>query len=118
MAKKIGIEKNATFEFGGESYELVYDFNLICDAEPLVGANMLEGIARAVSDTLTAAQLRGLLFAFLQTKHPYRPATKDKPASGVSIDQAGRLIRIDTYPVIADAISAAFNRSMPARGSV
>jgi hypothetical protein len=105
--------KAAILEIDGKRYELIYNFNALCAAENLVGCNLFLGLAAVVLNTMTALQFRGILWALLQTKHPYRAATKDKPADGVSVDQVGHMIRLDTCPAIVDAISEALNLSMP-----
>ena len=118
MAKKTSVMptesgvKRAVLKLDGKMFELVYDFNSLCDTEPLVGCNLLHGISAAFLNTMKALQLRGLFYALLQPKQPFIPATKDKPESGISIATAAHMIRVDTMADIAEAISTAFALSM------
>lgn len=51
-----------------QEYTLTYDFNEMCDAEPIVGMNLLTPIAGA--DLLSTRDVRGLLYALLKKAHP------------------------------------------------
>lgn len=116
MAKSMAtkaVKKSATLEIDGARYFLVYDFNAIAEAESLCGVNLLHGISALFLNTMTAMQLRAILYASLQPLQPHKPATKDKPESGVSMAQAGQMIRINTMPAIMTAISEAWALSMP-----
>ena len=75
-----------TLEDDSQEYTLVYDFNQIADAEAVTGVNLLS----AISDmrTMTAVQLRGLLYACLKTAHPT-----------VLVTEAGDLLSRDSITV-------------------
>jgi hypothetical protein len=92
----------ATLRIDGESYNLVYDFNAIAEAEKLAQCNLLHGIASLLASGATAMQLRGLLYAAMRKAHPK-----------MTIDKAGELIRIDTMPDIYEALGEAYRNSMP-----
>ena len=47
-------------------YSLCYDFNQLADAESLTGQNLN---ASYLGGEVTVSQLRGILYAFLRTKH-------------------------------------------------
>ena len=64
------VQKAAPLEIDGQTYQLVYDFNAIAEAERLCGANLLYGITAVFLNALTASQLRGLLYAALQSVQP------------------------------------------------
>ncbi len=97
------VRRAAALEIDGEKYELVYDFNAIAEAETLCGCNLLHGISAMFLNTMTALQLRGILYASLQPLQP-----------GFSMDRIGQMIRIDTMPSIYKAIADAWSLSMPA----
>lgn len=100
---KSGLKK-AILELDGETFELVHDFNIMCEVEPLVGCNLLHGVSALLMSTATGTQMRGLFFAMLQTNHKFKAATKDKPESGVSLLRAGQMIRLETLPAITEAM--------------
>lgn len=92
----------AALEIDGQSYKLAYDFNAIAEAEEAAGCNLLHGISATLLNTMTAAQLRGLLYASLRRAQP-----------NMTIAGAGSMIRLDTMPTIIEKISEAFALSMP-----
>lgn len=74
--------------------KLAFDFNEIVDAEALSGCNLFYAIANPTR--MTAAQLRGLVYACL------KPATYDekkKTASQLTMQEAGDLISLDLKAV-------------------
>ena len=113
LAVIAAVQPNAILEIGGEKFTLVYDFNAIADAEALTGCNLLHGMAATLINTMSAAQLRGLLYASLQTNHPYRPAANGKPESGISLRKAGQMCTLKEAPVIAEKIREAWALSLP-----
>lgn len=84
----------------GETYKLVYDYNAIAEAEAVTRTNLLTGLENLTE--LTAAQLRGLLYAALAVAHP-----------DITVRNAGKMIRLDTLPTITKALATAYNLSMP-----
>lgn len=100
------VEAGAFLAIDGTRYELACDFNTLADHEPVAGCNLLHAIPALLLNTLSAVQLRGLLYASLQRFQPYVPASgKDKPESGVSLMTAGQMVRIETIPDIYAAIA-------------
>jgi xanthosine utilization system XapX-like protein len=71
-------------------FTLVYDFNEIADAEAVCGFNLL--VAVLTPSLINAAQLRGLLYALANTKHP---ATDPK----LGLKHAGDMITKDVMEV-------------------
>ena len=100
------VKPSVTLEIEGEAYRLVFDYNAIADAETLAGCNLLHGISASMFGTLSAAQLRGLLYAALKPEQP-----------AITLKEAGDLIRIDRLPDIYRAISEAWAVSLPANPS-
>lgn len=107
------VQTSAKLTIDGKTYELVYDFNAIAEAERICGANLLHGIAATFLNTLGAAQMRGMLYAALQPRYPYRPVAGDREASGISLADAGRMIRVDTIERIVKALEKAWELSIP-----
>lgn len=75
-----------TLEGDPQEYTLCYDFNQICDAEAVAGANLLNAVANKHS--MNAVQMRGLLYACLKTAHP-----------DVLLKEAGTLLSRDSKTV-------------------
>lgn len=92
----------APLEIDGQTYHLAYDFNAIAEAEKIADCNLLQGIAAVLLNGMTAAQLRGLLYAALLKAQPK-----------TTLSQAGALVRIDTMPDIREALLRAYNASLP-----
>jgi hypothetical protein len=90
----------AKLEVDGNAYKLAYSFNAIAEAETSAGCNLLGGLENLGS--LTALQFRGLLFAALSVAQPK-----------MTIEEVGRLIRLDTKSAIANALAEAYQLSMP-----
>lgn len=84
-------------------YELQYEFNALCDAEAVCGANLLGAVERLLGEggVLSAAQLRGLLYAMIR---PY-PGFPAEPLAGLK--ECGNLIRIDTIGSLLEALGEA-----------
>jgi hypothetical protein len=93
-------EAGAFLTIDGTTYELACDFNTLADHEPVAGCNLLHAIPALLLNTLSAIQLRGLLYASLQKFQPY--VSKN---SGVSLMTAGQMVRVDTIPDIYAAIA-------------
>lgn len=96
------VQPSATLEIDGVKFELLYDYNAIADAEILTGntCNLLHGLVAPSS--ISALQLRGLLLASLKPRQP-----------GLTMAEAGKLIRLDTIHSILRAIGEAWALSMP-----
>jgi hypothetical protein len=88
----------------GKAYTLACDFNTLADHEPATGANLLHAVPGILLNVLSAAQLRGLLYAALQKHHPYRAATKESAESGISWAAAGAMLRVETLPEVYRAL--------------
>jgi hypothetical protein len=84
----------------GVEYELSYDFNRICDCEKQAGCNLLDAIANFLKPS--AEQLRGLIFAAIE-----------RNAKGLTIEQVGALMRIDTIGPLRDALLNAYSAALP-----
>jgi len=78
---------------GGNTYQLVFDFNAIAQAEKVTGINLLQ----ASIDTASAQSLRGLLWASLLKENP-----------NLIIEQVGSLITMANAPTIWAAIRTAW----------
>lgn len=96
------VQRSAVLEIDGRSYDLVFDYNSVADAEALTGVNLLHGISAAMFGTVTAAQLRGLLFASLKPRNP-----------DITLQQAGELISIGNLKQVYTALSEAWSASVP-----
>jgi hypothetical protein len=90
----------STLKVDEKEYKLAYSFNAIAVAERTAGCNLLSGLEN-LSD-LSALQLRGLLFAALSIAHPT-----------ITIEGAGRMIRLDTIAPITTSLAEAYQLSMP-----
>jgi hypothetical protein len=77
----------------GKTYHLVYDFNAVVAAEKATGVNLLASVLGEIS----AASLRGLLWAALLKEHPK-----------VTLEQAGAMIRPSHIPMLRNAIVTAW----------
>jgi len=90
----------APLTLDGKTYQLAYSFNAIAEAERVAGCNLLQGLEALGS--LSALQLRGLLYAALKLASPK-----------VTIEQAGSLIRLDTLSKVTAALAEAYQLSLP-----
>jgi hypothetical protein len=104
-----GTEADPTVEFAelevdGKTYHLAYDFGAIAEAEKALGCNLLAGMAGVMVQDgyYSASQVLGLLYAALRKAQPK-----------MTIQEAGRLCRIETIPEIVSAIREAYNKSLP-----
>jgi ubiquinone biosynthesis protein UbiJ len=84
---------NVELVMKGNTYQLVYDFNAVVQAEKITGANLLA----AVTGNLDAISLRGLLWAAL---------LKTKPK--ITMDEVGEMITPSNLAVIHNAIITAW----------
>jgi hypothetical protein len=99
----------ATLMVDGKEYQLAYSFNAIAAAERTAGCNLLSGL-ESLND-LTALQLRGLLFAALSIAHPtVKEGEKERL---FTVEDAGRMIRLDTIAPITTSLAEAYQLSMP-----
>lgn len=98
------VQPSATLEIEGQKYSLVYDYNAIAEAEAVCGGqvNLLHGISALFLNTMSALQLRGILYAALKPLQP-----------DITLAEAGALIKINTMPAIMTAIGEAWALSMP-----
>ena len=80
-----------------QTYVLEYNFNELAEAESVAQTNLLQ----AVSDlrTMTAVQMRGLLYACLRTAHPQ-----------VLLREAGDLLSKDS-PTVSKALALVMGAS-------
>ena len=92
--------KYAKLKIEGDEYRLAYDFNAIAQAEAIAGCNLLQGVRNLSS--LSAEQLRGLLFAALSKAHPK-----------ITLLAAGEMVRLDTVRPITEALAEAYMLSLP-----
>jgi len=77
----------------GKTYQLVFDFNAIAQAEIATGINLLQ----ASIDTASAQSLRGLLWASLLKQNPT-----------LTIEHVGSLVTMKNAPTIWAAIREAW----------
>ena len=91
-------------EIDGYTYELVYDFDAIANAEKQADCNLLHGMSATLLNTMSAGQLRGLLWAALRRRHPK-----------MTLADAAALCRVDTVPDIVPALAATFTAAIPKR---
>jgi hypothetical protein len=100
------VEKTATVQLDGVTYQLGYDFGRICDAEAEAGTgcNLLHGLADMAN--LSGRQLCGLFLAALRAGDPKLKLT---------FAQAGKLIRFDTIVPISEALAESLLLTMPAK---
>lgn len=75
-----------SFKIGDDpqEYKLAYDFNELADAEALLGVNLNVAF---VGGSMTVAQFRGMLYAFLKPGHP---DVRVKEAGGLMATLEGR----------------------------
>lgn len=97
----------AKLSIDGTEYQLAYDFNEIAVAEQLTGLNLLTGLINLWNDLtdpklMGGAIIRGLLYAALRVAKP-----------DTTIEDAGRLLRVDTVANVVDAIREAYALSVP-----
>jgi hypothetical protein len=92
-----------------KTYKLLFDFNALAEAEAITKTNLLTGMWAFLTnrESMTAVQLRGILYASLRKAHPE-----------MTIDDAGALIRLDTFAELNQAVNAAFVISMPEKKRV
>jgi hypothetical protein len=90
----------AKLEIDGKQYRLGYDFNAIAEAEEVTGSNLLQGLLNG--GNWTARQMRGLLYAALHVAHPR-----------ITVEEVGKLIRLDTMIAVQRAVIMAYNLSLP-----
>jgi len=92
--------KKAKLTIDGVEYQVSYDFNRICEVEKSAGCNLLEALGNLMN--LSAAQLRGLLFAGIECN-----------GQRFTLAQVGALIRVDTISAIELALAQAYRLSLP-----
>lgn len=92
----------ATVELDGETYKFAFDFNAIAEAEAATGLNLIHGINAFFRSDWNASQLRALLFASLHLGHPT-----------LTLEDAGRLLRLDSINAITNGIIEAWRLSAP-----
>ncbi len=91
----------STFTVDGTNYHLYYNFNDLVDAEDVTNCNLLTAMESIGSGTLTARQLRGLVYAMI-VKYRGFP---EKPEE--QLLALGKLLRMDTIPIVLTAIGEA-----------
>lgn len=90
-------------EVDGKVYKLCWDFNAIAKAESAEkDLNLMHGIATVMLNGMNVRELRGLLWGAVSLAQPK-----------MTLEDAGRLIRIDTMPDIREALIRAWNASLP-----
>jgi hypothetical protein len=87
----------------GVEYALVYDFNRIAEDEAGAGCNLLGALGHLVN--LSAVEMRGLLFAM---------ANRVDTGAHLTIEQAGKLVSLETIVPIYNAIFEACGVSVEA----
>jgi hypothetical protein len=92
----------ASLEIDDKSYKLCYDFNAIAEAEKVAGCNLLQGMAAVLINGMSATQVRGLLYAAIRKAHPK-----------MSIEECGKLVRVDTLQEIRDVLVVCYRESVP-----
>jgi hypothetical protein len=88
-------------------YSLAFSFNAIAEAERIAGCNLLAGAVSVWNnlgdaDKQGALMLRGLLYAALSVAQP-----------DISLQDAGKLIRVENITDIVSALHQAFALSLP-----
>ena len=94
-----------SFEFEGEKYTLVFDFNAMAEYEGFTGENALEVVAAYERGTVSAKQIRALFWAMLLENHP-----------DIDIRQAGRMI-ISASEKMKEALERASGEAEPKTGN-
>ena len=74
----------------GTKFALVYDFNVIAEAEAVCGFNLLSAVF--APSMMNATQLRAMLYALASTHHP-------SPDPKTGLEHAGDLITKDVMEV-------------------
>lgn len=87
-----GTQKETPLVIGDKTYQLVYDFNTMCDVEEESGVNLLTTLQNLGG--MTAEQLRALLYASLKLSNPT-----------TTLLEAGSLIRVDRIYLITTALA-------------
>jgi hypothetical protein len=101
------IESGAKINLGGKEYDVIMDFNAICDLEKEYGnfdnaAEVLDGIGKDMSKPDAMKNIRFLLYVML--KH-----TDDD----ITERQVGKLFNINNMQAIMDALGNAMHSSAP-----
>ena len=100
--------KFAKVTIDGVEHTLAYDFNEICKAEEYTGCNLLGALQHL--NELHATELRGLFLAALEAG-PEQAFPGKSPQD--ALEEAGKLIRLDTVIPIIEALSKAYQLSLP-----
>lgn len=87
-----------TLKIDGLELQLLYDYNLIAEAEEETGCNLLNALESL--GKMNAKQLRGLLYAAI--------VSKPRP----TVQEVGKMIRLDTMGVITAKLSAAYMQTI------
>lgn len=95
MANRFKGEISLTHE--GQSYTMVLDFNALCDFEEVSGRNALTDPEALNVETMSAVELRQLMWAGLRQRHPE-----------MTLQLAGAILSSDT-----DALKRASAAALP-----
>jgi hypothetical protein len=96
--------KFSTLTVDDQEFQLCFSFNSIALAEHHANCNLLHGLEN-LSD-LSALELRGLLYAAMTLAKP-----------DTTIEDAAKLIRLDTIGPVTMAIAEAYSLSLPKKNT-
>lgn len=65
-----GFKGEVSLQHEGETYEMVLDFNALCDFEGETGKNALTALQGFEDGNINASDMRALMWAGLRQKHP------------------------------------------------
>lgn len=65
-----GFKGEVSLQHEGKTYEMVLDFNALCDFEGETGKNALTALQGFESGEINASDMRALMWAGLRQKHP------------------------------------------------
>ena len=97
----------ATFQAGDREIQLGFDFNNLCDAEPVVGCNLLSAM-ESMGGPLTATQLRGLLYAMVVPFDGFKdksPRDQLQAVGGLVLMTNTEAIRVAMVAAMAEKVS-------------
>jgi hypothetical protein len=91
----------STLTIDDQKFSLCFSFNAIALGEHAAGCNLLNGLLNLQSG-MSALELRGLLYAAMTVAKP-----------DTTIEDAGKLIRLDTIGPVTMALAEAYSLSLP-----
>ena len=93
--------EHAVLTIDGKEYRMVYSFFAIALAENMAKCNLLSALENLTN--LNAQQLLGLTYAGMKVLQP-----------NVTMEEVGKLIRLDTIGPVTMALAEAYSKSLPA----